>query len=79
MLDLRLIEISGEGRFLALSDDTRWMVADLDVKVSARWQLRERVAVSGRTADRSRLISNRDRRDEAVRAWAWGSAAAAPS
>src|SRR5690242_17941699 len=67
MDDRRLTEITGEGRFLVLSDGTRWMVADLDVARSVRWQPRERVAVSGRTGDASRIINNLDRWDEPVR------------
>jgi hypothetical protein len=48
------------------------MVADLDVERSPRWGPRERVAVSDRTGDTSRIINNLDRWDEPVRAWAWG-------
>ena len=72
MDDLRLSDISHDGRFLTLSDGTRWLVADLDVERSARWEPRERVAVSDRTGDASRIVNNLDRWDEPVRAWAWG-------
>ena len=72
MDDLRLSDISHDGRFLTLNDGTRWMVADLDVERSARWEPRERVAVSDRTGDASRIVNNLDRWDEPVRAWAWG-------
>ena len=68
---LRLTDVSDDGRFLTLSDGTRWMVAAVDAERSLFWQLRERVAVSNRTGDASRTINNRDRGDEPVRAWGW--------
>ena len=74
MDDLRLSGISDDGRFLTLSDGTRWMVADLDVERSLRWEPLERIAVSERTGDASRIVNNLDRGDEPVRAWAWGGA-----
>jgi hypothetical protein len=57
MDDLRLSDISGDGRFLTLNDGTPWMIADLDVERSVRREPCERIAVSDRTGDASRIIN----------------------